>query len=127
MGPPWEVWYYEDDKGQRPAEEFIDELHPKPKAKVMKFIEKFLVNVTPTELAHGRPQIGHLRDGIYELRVVLSFHKVRLFFKTLEKHGIILITHGMKKYRDTIPPIEIDTAVRLCREMELRIDRGDFR
>ena len=65
------------------------------------------------ELGHRlrRPAADYLRDGIYELRIKsdLVQYRVLYFF-----HGraAVVISHGILKQQEKIPPIEIDRATR---------------
>lgn len=57
------VDYYEDERGRRPVEEFIDGLDVKMRAKV--FGRLALLEQHGSRL--GMPFSRHLEDGIYEL------------------------------------------------------------
>ena len=60
----YEVNYYEDARGRRPVEEFIDGLPAKMRAKVFGRLEL----LEEHGAALGMPFSRHLDDGIFELR-----------------------------------------------------------
>ncbi|MBI3548232.1 MAG: type II toxin-antitoxin system RelE/ParE family toxin [Elusimicrobia bacterium] len=71
-----------------------------------------------------RPYADVLRDGIRELRVRLGSNQYRaLYFFIVGKH--IVITHGILKNEDKVPPGEIDRAVRCKIDFESRLRRGE--
>lgn len=57
-----------------------------------------------------RPIVGHLGDGIYELRVIVDRHQHRLLF--FYHHKIIVMTNACLKKSDKMPPVEIERAKR---------------
>ena len=70
-----EVNYYEDARGRRPVEEFIDGAPAKTRAKVFGRLE-LLEEHGP---ALGMPFSRHLDDGIFELRTVQGSDITRAF------------------------------------------------
>jgi phage-related protein len=61
--------------------------------------------------------VDYLRDGIYELRVRFGFENYRLLFFF---HGgdRVVVTHGITKHSDKVPPQEIEKALSLKRMYE---------
>lgn len=102
------VDYCDDDDGRKPAEEFIDGLGPKMKAKVFGRIE--LLEEYGNRL--GMPYARHLEDGIWELRTVqgTDITRVMYFFVIRER---VLLTHGFIKKTQKTPQREIDRAKRI--------------
>ena len=72
----YEVNYYEDARGRRPVEEFIDGLPAKMRAKVFGRLE-LLEEHGP---ALGMPFSRHLDDGIFELRTVQGNDITRVLY-----------------------------------------------
>ena len=72
----FEVDYYEDEEGRRPAEEFIDGLEAKMRVKVFGRIE--LLEQYGPQL--GMPFSRHLDDGIFELRTVQGNNITRILY-----------------------------------------------
>ena len=104
----YEINYYEDARGRRPIEEFIDSLSPKMKAKVFNRLE-LLEEHGP---ALGMPFSRHLDDGIFELRTVQGsdITRVLYFFVAGDK---IMLTHGFIKKTQKTPAREIERAKRI--------------
>lgn len=88
----YEVNYYEDARGRRPVEEFIDSLSPKMKAKVFGRLE-LLEEHGP---ALGMPFSRHLDDGIFELRTVQGRDITRVHYFFVAGREIVF-THGFVK------------------------------
>jgi phage-related protein len=89
------VIYYEDEKNNRPVEEFINDLDPKAKAKVLARIE--FLGEHWHELR--RPYIDSLGGGLYELRVIFSGNQVRVIYAYMFKDYIVLLHGFIKKTR----------------------------
>lgn len=113
--PPVEVVYYQDDDETVPMKEWIEALRSQPKhrAKCIEWIG--LLRDYGYDLR--RPTADYLRDGIYELRV--KFQKIRYrmlyFFHGKER---AVITHGITKQTDRVPPQEIERAVEMKKRYE---------
>lgn len=104
----FEVDYCDDESGHRPAEEFIDGLDPKMKAKVFGRLE--LLEEHGNRL--GMPYSRHLEDGIYEVRTPQGNDITRvLYFFAIGNR--ILLTHGFVKKTQKTPPREIERAKRI--------------
>lgn len=104
----FEVDYYEDEEGRRPAEEFIDGLEVKMRAKVFGRIE--LLEQYGPQL--GMPFSRHLDDGIFELRTVQGSNITRiLYFFFVGKR--VVLTHGFVKKTQKTPAKEIERAKRI--------------
>lgn len=73
------VIYYENINGERPVEEFINNLDVKIKAKLLARIQYF------EEHWHElrRPYVDLVEDGIYELRVQFAKNKIRVIYISL--------------------------------------------
>ena len=106
----YEVRWYEDEKGRRPAVEFLEGLQVGVRAKVAKWLEK-LEEKGP---ALPRPHADVVRGKIRELRVVFGGNQYRLlyFFHGRE----IVVTHGFVKKSGRIPAREVERAERMRRE-----------
>lgn len=103
----WEVVFYEDRRGRRPAEEFIEQLPARDSEKVVAWLD-FLEEKGPRL---GRPYAARLEAGIYELRVRVSTLRYRIlyFFWTGRR---IVLTHGFTKKSGPVPRAEIERAKR---------------
>jgi len=64
----WEVYFYEDDKGNKPVRQYLDNLNAKDRAKVVAFISQLYTKGPNLP----RPYADLLEDGIHELRIKIQ-------------------------------------------------------
>lgn len=114
----FKIDYYEDDKGNRPVEQFIDNLDLKMKAKVFGRLE--LLERYGSQL--GMPFCRHLDDGIFELRTVQGNNITRILYFFVIGERVIL-THGFVKKTQKTPSGEIERAKRMRNEWRKRNER----
>lgn len=90
----WNVYYFLDERGGNPVQDFIDFLPPQDRAKVFAYIMEL------KEQGHNlrRPIADYLGGGIYELRP----RKNRIFYFFFLKNSVVLV-HAIKKKTDKIP------------------------
>lgn len=114
--------YYEDEHNSRPVEEFINELEPKAKAKVLARIE-FL-----EEHWHElrRPYVDSLGDGLYEIRVIFSGNQVRILYAYMFKDYIVLL-HGIIKKSKEVLRGDILKAKNRIDNFQARYKQGNIR
>ena len=116
----YEVLFYETTQGHCPAEDFLDSLPVKVRAKLSKWIEKLE--------EHGpdlpRPYADVVRGKIRELRLIFSSNQYRLFYFFVGKK--IIMTHGIMKKTDQIPTVELDRAQRAMQDFHERLKGGDI-
>lgn len=112
------ISYYEDSRGKKPVESFIDSLDIKMRAKLFGRLE--LLEEYGSLL--GMPFARHLIDGIYELRTVQGNNVTRvLYFFSSEKE--IVLTHGFMKKTQKTPRREIDRALKIRQDWRRRHER----
>lgn len=87
--------------------EFLDNLEKKTRAKVFKWLS-LLEEQGPTL---PRPYADVLEEPIRELRVSLGRLEARLLYFS-HKRTIVVVTHGFLKKTRTVPPAEIERALR---------------
>lgn len=104
----FDIEYYEDSSGSKPAEEFIDSLDVKMRAKVFGRLE--LLEEMGSQL--GMPFSRHLDDGIFELRTVQGSNITRVLYFFVVGERVIL-THGFVKKTQKTPLREIARAKRI--------------
>lgn len=105
----WGIEFYETARGECPFQAFLDSSDAKVQAKFIKLLD--LLEEHGPNLK--RPYADILRDGIRELRARHGTKRYRaLFFFFIGQ--TIVITHGIIKKTDGVPPAEIDRALR-CR------------
>ncbi|MBQ9004015.1 MAG: type II toxin-antitoxin system RelE/ParE family toxin [Eggerthellaceae bacterium] len=111
----FDVDYYEDENGKKPAEEFIDSLDVKMRAKVFGRLE--LLEEHGSEL--GMPFSRHLDDGVFELRTVVGNNITRILYFFVVGRRVIL-THGFVKKTRKTPAREIDRAKKIREDWRRR-------
>jgi len=100
-----EVVIFIEEDGSCPLLEWMDTLQPKAQDKCIVKIERL------EEMGHElrRPEADYLRDKIYELRAALQGIQYRILYFFHNKLGVI--SHGLIKTGDEVPPKDIDLAV----------------
>ena len=103
------VYFFIDENGRSPVEEFMADLTEKEDMKIRAYI-KIL-----KEYGHNlhRPIADYLGDGIYELRP--QAHRVFYFF--FMKDSIVLL-HTLRKKTDKIPLNDFDLCIKRKKEVE---------
>ena len=114
--------YYEDERGRKPAKEFINELDDKTQAKILAST-KFLCN-NWKELK--RPIVEYLGDDIYELRVQLSSNNIRVFYAYMFKDYIVLL-HGIRKKTSRILKKDKEKSKKRMMDFKIRYDEGKIK
>lgn len=101
------VEFYEDRNGKRPAEIFLDSLDMKMRAKLVMIMK--VLQEKGNELRE--PYSKHLTDGIFEIRgkVGSNISRVLYFFYC---NGKIIVTNGFIKKTQKTPTEEIERAKR---------------
>ena len=100
-----EIIYYENNKGEIPVKDFIDNSSQKDKVRMAKTI---LLLVEQGSLLR-RPYAAQLEDGINELRIKGTDNQLRILYFYIVDNKAVL-THGFIKKTDKIPRKEIDKA-----------------
>ena len=101
------IRYYTTPRGDCPFESFLDGSTDKVRTKFLKLLG--VLEERGSELR--RPYADFLRDGIWELRVGFGGDQYRAFYFFWDA-GDIVVTHGLIKKSDQVPPGEIDRALR---------------
>lgn len=117
----YEVVFYATLRGDALFQTFLDSMTDKLRSKVMKLLD--LLEEHGPNLK--RPYADMLRDGIRELRCQQGHSNIRAFYFFFQGNKII-ITHGLIKKTDRVPPAEIDRAVSYKRDFEARYNREEI-
>ncbi len=113
------VVFYEDERNQRPVEEFLDELDSKTRKKVASRIA--LLGEYWLELR--RPYVDYLQNGLYELRVVHFGKQARVIYAYMFKDYIVLL-HGFNKSTDDVLLEDMLKAKYRIIDFQKRFDQG---
>ena len=105
----FEIRFYDKTDGTKPAKDFILELTPKMRTKVLRIIN--MLETNGSELRE--PYSKHLVDGIFELRAQVGSDISRVLYFFIVGRKAVL-THGFIKKSQKTPPSEIDRAKK-CR------------
>jgi len=114
--------YYEDERRNRPVENFINDLESKTKAKVLARIE--FLEERWQELR--RPYVDSLEDGLYELRVIFSGNQVRVIYAYMFKDYIVLL-HGIIKKTKEVPQDDMLKAKNRMNDFQIRYKEGKIK
>jgi phage-related protein len=104
--PPVRVIFYMDDDGTVIMTDWLDQQSAVGQDRCIDRLRK--LKNQGHELR--RPIAAPLRDGIYELRAREKKVRLRMLFFFYGR-GRVVVTHGLKKKTDEVPPIEIDRAI----------------
>lgn len=102
----FDVEYFEKEDGTYPAEQFILSQDVKFRAKIFRGID--LLRIWGKELR--MPYSSHLKEGIFELRVMHGSNIGRIFY-FFESGRKIILTHGLIKKTQRTPLSEIARAI----------------
>lgn len=114
--------YYEDERNKRPVEEFINNLGPKIKAKVLArigFLEEHWQELR-------RPYVDTLTEGLYELRIIFSGSQIRVIYAYMFKDYIVLL-HGIIKKTKEVPAEDMSKAKNRMSDFQARFKDGRIR
>jgi len=114
--------YYQNEKGEKPAKQFIEKLNEDAKGKVLARIE-FL-----GEHWQGlkRPYVDYLGSKIYELRIQFAKSKIRVIYAFMFKNYIVLL-HGILKKTSEIPEGDKDIAIKRMKDFQEKYDQGKIK
>ena len=103
------VFFFVDERGNRPVEKFIENLPLKEQTKVMAYLDEL------KKQGHNlrRPMADYLGEGIYEIRP--RDNRVFYFFY-LREHAVLL--HAIRKKTDKIPSADMDLCIRRKKQVE---------
>lgn len=114
------IYYFVDEKGHKPVEEFIRTLPKKERAKIFAYI----IELKNQGYNLRRPIADYVGSGIYELRPKND----RIFYFFFLKDNAVLV-HAIKKKTDKIPKGDLSLCFkRKCQVEELnRIEKFELR
>ena len=117
----YQAIFYETAREDCPAEEFLNSLPVKVRAKVAKWIQKLE--------EHGpdlpRPYADIVRGKIRELRIIFASRHYRFLYFFYNKYAVI--TGGFIKKSGRVPENEIEKAQNYMADFEDRIKKGEIR
>ena len=105
----WLIEYYEDSRGKRPVEDYINSLPVEKQANIIRVFD--LVGEFGIQL--GEPYLKHIEGKIWEMRPA----KERILYFTFTGKKFVLLNGFTKKTRKT-PKKEIKIAQKRKKEYE---------
>jgi phage-related protein len=114
--------YYEDRKGEKPVKVFIDKLGEYAKGKILARIQ--FLGEHWHELK--RPYVDYLGYKIYELRVHVAKHNIRIIYAFMFKDYIVLL-HGIVKKTSRVPEDDKTKALRRMNDFQAQLDEGSIK
>lgn len=103
-----EIKFYEDSMGHNPVKEFLDELDPKMRTKMLRSI----MALQEMGVSLRMPLSEYLEDGIFELRAQVGTNISRVMYFFMIGNQAIL-THGFIKKTQKTPSREIERAKKI--------------
>lgn len=101
----YELVFYESESGRAPALEFLRKQPKAVRAEAGWLLEQLQEHGSEI----GRPIVGYLDDGIYELRWQVERNEYRLLF-FFSGRRIVVVTHGFAKKTNRVPIVELERA-----------------
>jgi phage-related protein len=100
-----EIVFYESDFGNKPVEEFLDDLDPAPRAKVVRTLE--LLRDQPAVSSKFWQKLSG--RNLWELRLEYAGNIFRLLAATAKGNRVILL-HGFQKKSQKTPQQDMEIA-----------------
>jgi len=85
--------YYRDDDGNEPVDDFIEDLDPKPAAKIDSFVEEYLNGRPPEAPPPEFPISSQIEGELRELRVRFARSRYRILYQRSENLYVLLHEH----------------------------------
>jgi phage-related protein len=105
---PWHIEFYRDERGREPVRDFIRELQPGMRAKMIGNLDVLAAQGLALSMPLARPIAGH---GLWELRTQWAGNITRMFYFAVTGRRIVLLHAFVKKTQET-PRREIEVADR---------------
>jgi phage-related protein len=116
----WSIAFYQDARGRRPVEQWLDSLDDKERARVFRHFDLLAEHGTTLSMPYAR----HLRAKLFELRVPASRMDFRVLYFAASGRQFILL-HAFAKQTGKTPAREIDAAERRMADYESRTNRRE--
>ena len=110
--------FYDKPDGTEPAQEFMNKLDIKMRAKMTRTIKIIMLGGTMVR----EPYSKHLEDGIFEARAKVGTNLSRVLYFFYDGQRIIL-THGFTKKTQKTPKSEINRAKKYRNEFISRREK----
>lgn len=115
MNQKWEIIYYETSQGSSPVFEFIQNLDPKVKSKVIEVMSLLTELGTLVGPPHSKKVTG---APFWELRI-LGRDNIRIFYVAIVSRKFLLL-HAFQKKKQKTDKKELHTALDRLSDYKLR-------
>lgn len=112
--------HFRDRRGREPVNEFVDDLDPKPAAKIDDFIEEHLNGKDPSSPPPEHPISSQIEGELRELRVRFGKTRYRVLFQRSE--NLIVLLHAFEKNTGKVPQSQIDIASKRMADFKQRMN-----
>jgi phage-related protein len=102
--------YYRDQDGNEPVDDFIEDLGPKPAAKIDSFVEEYLNGRAPDAPPPEFPISSQIEGELRELRVRFARTRYRILYQRSENLYVLL--HAFEKHTGAVPRADKELAKR---------------
>ena len=119
MDQKWKIIYYESSQGNSPVFEFIQNLDPKIKSKVIEILDLLKQFGILMGLPHSKKVTG---TPLWELRI-LGGDNVRIFYVAVVNRRFLLL-HAFFKKKQKTDTREIKNAINRLSEYNSRLKTG---
>ncbi len=117
--PKWVIEFYQDARGRRPVEMWLDGLDVGDRARVRRMLN--LLAAFGTQL--GMPYSRHLRGKIWELRVAAGRRDYRVLYFAFVGQRFVLL-HAFAKQTAKTPARELEMAEQRMADHQARYQEG---
>ena len=115
----WAIEFYQDVRGHRPVEAWLDRLEVKDRARVRRTTE--LLATHGTQL--GMPYSRHVRGKIWELRIAAGRRDYRVLYFAFVGQRFVLL-HAFAKQTAKTPAPDLEIAERRLADYQARYTEG---
>lgn len=112
--------YYRDKDGSEPVDAFLDQLQPKPAAKIDGAIEEHLNGRAPDAPPAEFPHTSQIRGELRELRVRFGGTRYRVLHQ--RSGNLIVLLHAIEKNTGKVPPADVAVAQARMADFKKRMD-----
>lgn len=119
MDQEWKIIYYESSQGNSPVFEFIQNLDPKTKSKVIEIMDLLKQLGILMGSPHSKKVTG---TPLWELRI-LGSDNLRIFYVAVVNRRFLLL-HAFFKKKQNTDTREIKTAINRLDDYKLRLKTG---
>src|SRR5882724_7991775 len=121
--PKTQVIFYQESEGDAPVVEWLMELQ-ESNAKAWANCRVRIEQLAALGHELRRPAADILRDGIHELRAKQGHVQYRILY-FFHGRNVAILTHSLTK-EDSIPPVEIERALKWKRQFEQNPEKHTY-